>query len=76
MRPRAAYGIKLGTRPAGGIEEPTFALRVGDVVWFREGGMHRLTPYVGRLYRRRVQGADEVKIDRILPGTIVVYHYP
>jgi hypothetical protein len=70
------WGIKLGTRPAGAVRDPG-NIAVGDLLWFRPCG-HRLeTPTCGRLFKRRVQGADKVRVDRIpYPGYVLVSHYP
>jgi hypothetical protein len=69
------WGIKLGTRPAGAIEDPS-PVSVGDIRWFREAGTTRHNPKIGKLYRRRVKDADEVRVDRIILGYIMVSYHP
>lgn len=66
-----SWGIKLGTQPAGAIRHPG-AISVGDRLWFRRGG-HRLEhARLGRLHKRKVQGADRVIVTRILTGYVLV----
>ncbi len=58
------WGIKLGTQPAGAVLDPS-PIAVGDIRWFRRGE-HRLEDgRVGRLHKRKVQGADRVVVSRI-----------
>ena len=69
------WGIKCGTQPAGAVRDPN-PVEVGELRWFRRAG-HRLeTPACGRLFKRKVHGADLVRVDRILVGHISVSYYP
>lgn len=63
----STWGIKLGTQPYGAIVAPTFAIAIGDTLWFTPGQRD-----AGRLSKRRSRAAHRVVVTRMIDGYIMV----
>lgn len=68
-------GFKLGSQPHGAVYLPDW-LEVGMIVFYRCGWREPGGGRIGRIFRRRVREGTSIKIERILHGRVLAYHYP